>query len=384
MTATNETETETTTPDPPEGGSKGRRSRKPPETPEAAAASPSDVSTPAVDDDWDWEFVPEGVTGPDGTPEEFIVISPRDVIVPPFDARAADGVLTDDFRKSIADRGIDTPVLVAPVRHKKKPDRVGYALIAGRRRVRAAKEAGNARNRVIPARVHPVKDWSDALEVAATENLHREPMRPWDFVLYCKKMLDRGHSQTQIAERIHVSNANVSKFLQVLDLDPRIQRLVRSGKLDTTKTREIARLRDPSGAMLHDEQVDLANKAIERGFRAEDIRYHVENKKADLEKKAKEARTRARSRKAAPDGAGEEEAAKPASDKPYFDRASIAQPKKVVAHLLAEWARKTLQDLRAKEADPLKIRYQEGVVEGMKYQLGLKSPPKALGDEGEE
>lgn len=73
--------------------------------------------------------------------------------------------------ESIKEHGVLQPVLLRP-----KDEGEGYELVAGERRYRAAKEAGETE---IPAVVRELTP-SEAYGLALTENLQREDLSPWE------------------------------------------------------------------------------------------------------------------------------------------------------------------------------------------------------------
>jgi ParB/RepB/Spo0J family partition protein len=352
---------------------------------ESSKASSASEPTPSVASisinpkqaSWEYEWYPVTKKGPDGTPEVALIISPRDVIVAPFDARAAEGVITEEFQQSVADNGVHTPILVAPVRLKKDHSEEGYALLAGRRRLRAAREANNDKNRFILARIIPVKDWLEAFDVATNENNHQLPMTNWDKVHMCEQYIAMGLNQQQISKTSHFSNAAISMFTTVLNLPTRIKGFVKAGKLDTSKTRELARLKDPvTGEYLQDEMVSLAQDAVKKGWRSSDIEFHVNKILAKLEAKTKE--DKARKRAKTQNGEEVVEKSKKEEVEYKFDRSSIVLLTKRSIHMNLEYQYAKLLKMRRNDYAIEKVRHQEGIIEGLKMAGGLKEIPRVL------
>ncbi len=112
---------------------------------------------------------------------------------------------------SIKEQGIIQPLLV-------RKDDNGFELIAGERRLRAAKMAGLDHVPVI------VKDISDAeiLEMSIVENIQRENLNPIEEAeSYYRLISEFGLTQEQIADRVGKSRPAVANFLRLRQLpDP--------------------------------------------------------------------------------------------------------------------------------------------------------------------
>jgi ParB family chromosome partitioning protein len=115
----------------------------------------------------------------------------------------------------------------------------GYELIAGERRLRAAKEAGLKK---IPA---VVRDYNQQkqLEVALIENLQREDLTPIETaVAYRKLIADFNMSVQDVADSVGKSRPSVSNLMRLLDLPEEIQDAILKGKLNETNALWIAGL----------------------------------------------------------------------------------------------------------------------------------------------
>ena len=132
--------------------------------------------------------------------------------------------------ESISTIGVLQPILVR---------RVGdgvYELIAGERRLRAAKRAGLDR---IPAVVQEAND-QESLERAIVENLHRSDLNPLEEAGAYRQLIDDfGLTHDEVAHRVGKSRVAVSNTLRMLQLPTSIQRLVGSGELSAGHARAI-------------------------------------------------------------------------------------------------------------------------------------------------
>src|SRR4029077_7102301 len=83
----------------------------------------------------------------------------------------------------------------------------GFELIAGERRLRAAKLAGLA---TVPAVVRESDD-AESLREALIENIHREDLAPLEVAAALQELLDGlGATQESVAERLSYSRAHVA------------------------------------------------------------------------------------------------------------------------------------------------------------------------------
>ena len=128
---------------------------------------------------------------------------------------------------SIREHGVLQPILVTEAVD-------GYVLIAGERRLRAARAAGLDR---IPAMVRQL-DAQARLEVALIENLQREDLDPIEAANGFRRLIDEfGFTHEQIASRVGRARSTVANTLRLLDLAPVVQRAV----IDRTLTEGHAR-----------------------------------------------------------------------------------------------------------------------------------------------
>ncbi len=163
-----------------------------------------------------------------------------------FDEDALQGLAS-----SIAQLGLLQPLLV----RQPAPDR--YELVAGERRLRAARLAGLER---VPVMV-VVTDEQGALERALVENIHREDLNPIEEAAGYRQLMDEGGlTQERLAERLGRSRATVANTLRLLDLPLGVQRLLVERRLSAAHGRAIAGLNG------HPLQERLAGRAAQEGL----------------------------------------------------------------------------------------------------------------------
>ena len=123
---------------------------------------------------------------------------------------------------SIRELGVLQPVLV------KQAADGSYELIAGERRLRAAKRAGLT---TIPAIVRDA-DRVASLEQALVENLHRQDLNALEeAAAYSQLIEDLGLTHEQVATRVGKSRVSITNSLRLFQLPPSVQKLVANGEL---------------------------------------------------------------------------------------------------------------------------------------------------------
>jgi ParB family chromosome partitioning protein len=137
--------------------------------------------------------------------------------------------------RSIQEVGVLQPIVVRPTGE-------GYELVAGERRLRAAKVAGLA---TIPAVVRQTDD-TEALREALIENLHREDLAPLELAAAFQELLEElGVSQEVLAERMGFSRSHIANTIRLLQLPGEVQRLLAEGKIQAGHGRALLALSDP-------------------------------------------------------------------------------------------------------------------------------------------
>lgn len=145
--------------------------------------------------------------------------------------------LTDNVRQV----GILEPVLLRP-----NGKQGAYYLVAGERRLRAAKEVGL---KEIPARVLEL-DESQATEIQALENLHREDLHPMEEAkAYSQLLTVKGYDPARIAGRIGRSVQYVYDRLKLLNLTAPLVKLFEQGKITAGHAILLSRLEPKAQAM---------------------------------------------------------------------------------------------------------------------------------------
>ncbi|MGH2511787.1 MAG: ParB/RepB/Spo0J family partition protein [Candidatus Limnocylindrales bacterium] len=133
---------------------------------------------------------------------------------------------------SIADHGVLQPILVTETLD-------GYRVVAGERRVQAARLAGLDR---IPAVVRQLAD-REQLELALVENVQREDLNPMEEANAFRQLSDEfGLTQDEIAREVGRARTTVTNTLRLLELDASVQAAVADGRLSQGHARALVGL----------------------------------------------------------------------------------------------------------------------------------------------
>ena len=164
----------------------------------------------------------------------------------PFQPRKEfDELKLADLARSIRQYGVLQPLTVSR-REVEKADgglAAEYELIAGERRLRAAKIAGIAQ---VPVLIRAgFDDDKTKLELAIIENLQREDLNPLDRAQAFEKLVKEfGFKHTEIASKIGKSREYVSNSLRILALPEEMRQALADGKINEGHTRPLLMLID--------------------------------------------------------------------------------------------------------------------------------------------
>lgn len=159
----------------------------------------------------------------------------------------------EDLKNSIVAHGIIEPILVA------QKDNGQFELIAGGRRLRAARELGLA---TVPVMVRHEEDL-ERLELSLIENLQRQDLNPIEEAEgYHELMEGFGLTQDQVAKKVGRSRETVSNLIRLLELPSEFQKAIASGKLSGAQAKILLSVDNPR------EREIIFNKTIAQGLTA--------------------------------------------------------------------------------------------------------------------
>ncbi len=155
-----------------------------------------------------------------------------------------------------------------------------YMIVVGERRWRAAMLAGlkSVECVVVSHAATPI----DLLEDQIVENALRDDLRPVELAKAWRRLMDaRGMSHRELAERLSVDHATVTRAMSLLKLPESIQESVDSGEIRPSTAYEISRVENPV------EQAELAEQAKGGELKLQEIRTRVGRAKSAKSRGAK-------------------------------------------------------------------------------------------------
>jgi ParB family chromosome partitioning protein len=162
--------------------------------------------------------------------------------------RMDDGSLSE-LAASIKSQGIMQPVLVRPIAGAGE---IGYEIIAGERRFRAAQLAGLEE---IPVLVREVDD-QNAAAMALIENIQREDLNPLEEAQGIARLISEfDFTHEQAAHAVGRSRSAVSNLLRLVNLAQPVQTMLMAGDIDMGHARALLAVDAAS-------QIALANHVI--------------------------------------------------------------------------------------------------------------------------
>lgn len=135
----------------------------------------------------------------------------------------------EELTHSIREQGIVQPIVV-------RKAETGFELVAGERRLRAAKRAGLTQ---VPVVLKEISD-TKLLELSIIENIQRENLNPIEEAeAYHRLMTEFDLTQDEVAERVGKSRPAVANFLRLRQLPQLIRESVLNGQISMGHARAI-------------------------------------------------------------------------------------------------------------------------------------------------
>lgn len=166
-----------------------------------------------------------------------------------------------ELAASIGEYGVLQPIIVTKI--EKISDTgsiVEYELIAGERRLMAAKLAGL---RTVPAIIKKLTPEMEKLEIAIIENIQRENLNPMEEAKAFARLQDEFKlTQREIASKLGKSREVVANAVRLLNLPSDIQEAVSQGKINPSQARLLLSIDDIGEQRRMFEETLLGNMSI--------------------------------------------------------------------------------------------------------------------------
>ena len=193
------------------------------------------------------------------------------IVVSPYQPRTNfDEEKLKSLVESIKEEGIIQPILLRKIKEDE------YELIAGERRLRAAKIMGH---KTIPAIVKLVGDESAAI-YALLENVQRENLNPIEEAAGLEKLIKEfKFTQESLSKTTGKSRSHISNLIRLLSLDAYVIKLLSEQKIDMGHARALLPLSKNS-------QKIFADKIVNHKLSVREVENLVNSKKTPASRKS--------------------------------------------------------------------------------------------------
>ncbi len=220
---------------PQRGLGRGLDSLIPTQLPGSNPAQPgttNDVARPVARPSDNQNLNPKGEVKVDAV----IQVAPNDIQPNPHQPRTEfEPEALTDLADSLKTHGILQPLVAT-----KSAD--GYQLIAGERRLRAAKQAGL---KTVPVIVRSF-DSQQKLELALIENIQRSQLNAIETAKAYRKLMDEFHLDLDaVSRRVGKAKSTVSNQLRLLSLPPAVQAAIANGQIAEAHGRALLSIDSP-------------------------------------------------------------------------------------------------------------------------------------------
>ena len=165
----------------------------------------------------------------------------------------------NELKASIQEKGILQPILV-------REKNGGYEIIAGERRLRAARALNFEE---VPVIVKNVTD-QEALVIALVENIQREELNAIEEAEAYKKLIeDFGYSHESVAKSVGKDRSTITNLLRLLKLPSQIQKSIYDGALSVGHARALLGLENSTY------QNKLYENALAKGWSVRELEDRV-------------------------------------------------------------------------------------------------------------
>jgi ParB family chromosome partitioning protein len=156
-----------------------------------------------------------------------------------------------ELAASISKSGVMQPIIVRPIEAE---GTVRYEIIAGERRWRAAKVAGEI---TIPAIIRDLED-QQALELALIENVQRQDLSPLEEGRGYQRLMDEfSYTQEELSQTLGKSRSHIANLLRLLHLPQEVKDMLDRGDITMGHARALMNTQHP---------IEIARQVVSRGL----------------------------------------------------------------------------------------------------------------------
>lgn len=167
----------------------------------------------------------------------------------------------EELKESIKKHGMIQPIVVRKMAS-------GYEIVAGERRLKAAKEIGLKK---IPAIIMSINN-EKSLEIALVENIQRENLNPIEQANAFKRLVDEFNlTQQELAEATGKSRTLVTNTIRLLKLSPEIQKNISEGKISFGHAKLLLSIEE------EEVQKAICERIIANGLSVRDAEHLIQN-----------------------------------------------------------------------------------------------------------
>ncbi|MDD5506999.1 MAG: ParB/RepB/Spo0J family partition protein [Bacteroidales bacterium] len=172
-----------------------------------------------------------------------------------------------ELTESIRTLGIIQPLTVRSLGYDK------YQLIAGERRLLAARKAGM---KEIPAFIRVAND-QEMLEMALVENIQRKDLNPIQIAIGFQRLTEECNlTQEQLSQRLGKNRTTISNFIRLLKLPPEIQVAIRNEQITMGHARALINIESV------DNQINMLRMILDRTLSVREVEDLVRNLRTPL------------------------------------------------------------------------------------------------------
>lgn len=177
----------------------------------------------------------------------------------------------EELSNSIKEHGILQPIIV-------RRKGTAHEIVAGERRVRAAKMAGIDE---IPAIIRQLSD-EETMEIAILENLQREDLTPIEEAEAYNQLMDNLRmTQEQLAFRLGKSRSHIANHIRLLALPEQVRAFITEGTLSMGHGRTLLGLHKKAQIL------PIAERVIKEGLNVRQLEKLVQQLNGDVPRETK-------------------------------------------------------------------------------------------------